>query len=180
MSDRARAYASAAGAGATMLLGLVLGGCGYALVGQASSLPPDIHTIFVAPLENQTQRAQVEQFMTQSITDEMLTRRRYTVVRSAAEADAQLLGSVTSFRVTPLTFDSQGLATEYEITIIASVRFERVGSDQRIWSNDNYLFRVNYEVDESEASFFDRENIAAQEASARFAETMVSDLLEGF
>jgi hypothetical protein len=165
---------------AVALLGVFAVGCGYALVGQASSLPPDIATIFIAPLDNETNRAQVEQFLTDSITDEMLTRRRYTVVRSSGEADAQLLGAITGFRVTPITFDDEGLASEYEITITADVRFERVESEEVIWGNDNYLFRETYEVDPSEASFFDRENVAIQESTIRFAETIITDLLEGF
>jgi outer membrane lipopolysaccharide assembly protein LptE/RlpB len=156
-------------------------GCGYALVGRASSLPADIRSVYVAPLENKTTRAQLEQFLTSAITDELVTRRRFTIVRSAAEADAQLAGSVTSFRVTPVTFDPDGRAQEYEISIIASMAFQRTGGDEAVvWENERYLFRETYEIDASAEDFFDRENEAIVEASLRFAETMVADLLEGF
>lgn len=156
-------------------------GCGYALVGRVSSLPADIRAVYVAPLENQTTRAQVEQFLTRAITDELVTRRRFDIVRSAAEAQAQLIGAVTDFRVTPVTFDESGRAQEYEISILASMRFLRVGPDEVVvWENDRYLFRETYEIDASAEDFFDRENEAIAEASLRFAETMVADLLEGF
>ena len=155
-------------------------GCGYALVGLSSNLPEDIQSIFIAPLENRTTRAQVEQFLTEAITDEMLARRRYTIVRSPAEADAQLIGEITAFRVTPVTFDSEGRAEEYEISISADVSFERVGSDEVIWANENYLFREIYEIDEEESSFFDRQNLAARDAAERFAETIITEILEGF
>ncbi|HVR28158.1 MAG TPA: LPS assembly lipoprotein LptE [Thermoanaerobaculia bacterium] len=162
--------------------GLLLG-CGYALVGRASTLPADIRAVYVAPLENQTTRAQLEQFLTQAITDELVTRRRFTIVRSAAEAQAQLVGAVTSFRVTPVTFDESGRAQEYEISILAAMRFVRTGTGDEevvVWENDRYLFRETYEIEASAEDFFDRENEAIAQASLRFAETMVADLLEGF
>lgn len=156
-------------------------GCGYALVGRASTLPADIRAVYVAPLENQTTRAQLEQFLTSAITDELVTRRRFTIVRTAAEAHAELVGAVTSFRVTPVTFDDDGRAQEYEISIVAAMRFQRTGDEGAVvWENDRYLFRETYEIDESAEDFFDRENTAIAEASLRFAETMVTDLLEGF
>lgn len=164
-----------------LLLGAVQTGCGYALVGRSSSLPADIKAVYVAPLENQTTRAQLEQFLTSAITDELVTRRRFEIVRSAAEANAQLVGAVTSFRVTPVTFDADGRAQEYEISIVAAVKFQRTGADGAVvWENDRYLFRETYEIDASADDFFDRENEAIAEASLRFAETMVADLLEGF
>jgi outer membrane lipopolysaccharide assembly protein LptE/RlpB len=135
----------------------------------------------VAPLENETTRAQLEQFLTSAITDELVGRRRFTIVRSAAEADAQLTGAVTSYRVTPVTFDQDGRAQEYEISIVAAMTFHRTGGDQAVvWENDRYLFRETYEIDSSAEDFFDRENQAIAEASLRFAESMVADLLEGF
>ena len=96
------------------------------------------------------------------------------------EADAQLVGEVTAFRVTPVTFDTEGRAQEYEISISADVSFERVGSDEVIWANEDYLFREIYEIGDEAGAFFDRENVAAQEAAERFAETIITDILEGF
>ena len=155
--------------------------CGYALVGRASSLPPDIRAVYVAPLQNKTTRAQLEQFLTTALTDELVTRRRFTIVRTADAADAQLQGAVTQFRVTPVTFNTDGRATEYEITIVAAMRFERTDAEAAVvWENDRYLFRETYEIDESAEDFFDRENEAIFQASQRFAESMVADLLEGF
>jgi hypothetical protein len=163
------------------ILALAQLGCGYALVGRASSLPADIRAVYVAPLENETTRAQLEQFLTSALTNELVTRRRFTIVRNAGDADAQLQGAVTQFRVTPVTFDADGRATEYEITIVAAMKFQRTGAGEAmVWENDRYLFRETYEIDESAEDFFDRENVAIEQAAQRFAESMVADLLEGF
>lgn len=155
-------------------------GCGYALVGRGSNLPEDIREVYLHPLENRTQRTQVEQFLTRAIADEMVTRQRFSVVAAPEGADAELTGAVVSFNVTPVTFDASGRATEYEIALAAQLSFKRVGSDEVIWSSSNYTFRETYPVEVEDDQFFDREDEAIEEASERFAETMVSDLLEGF
>jgi outer membrane lipopolysaccharide assembly protein LptE/RlpB len=159
---------------------LFLTACGYALVGRAVNLPEDIHEVYIKPLENRTPRSQVEQFLTRAIAEEMVTRRRFAVVGSPEAADAELAGAVVGFNATPVTFDDTGRATEYEISIVAQMAFRRIADDKVLWSNDRYVFRQSYPVDVSESGFFDREDEAIEEASKRFAETMVADLLEGF
>jgi outer membrane lipopolysaccharide assembly protein LptE/RlpB len=162
------------------LAALALAGCGYALVGRATNLPADVRRVYLKPLENRTQRAQVEQILTRAIADELLNRQRFVVVNDAASADAELSGAVVGFGVTPVTFDPDGRATEYEISITARVLFRRAASDEVLWANERYEFRENYPVEVSEAEYFDRENLAIEEVAGNFAETMVSDLLEGF
>jgi hypothetical protein len=167
------------------LAAVVCGGCGYALAGRASNLPEDVRKIYVETLENDTPRAQVEQILTQAISDELVTRRRFNVVNSADEADAILRGKVLSFTVRPLTFDADGLATNFEIAINADMSFRRHPTlddeeGEELWGNSNYVFRQDYPLVEGSVPYFDRENLAIEETSTRFAETMVTDLLEGF
>ncbi|HYG61210.1 MAG TPA: LptE family protein [Thermoanaerobaculia bacterium] len=163
-----------------LLLAACLSGCGYALVGRASNIPEDIREVYIHPFENRTQRSQVEQEVTRSIAEEMVNRQRFSVVGGVEESDAELIGAVTAFGVTPVTFDETGRATEYEISITAQVSFKRKGSDELIWSNDRYVFRESYPIDPDSPDYFDRENEAIREAAERFAESMVADLLEGF
>ena len=165
-------------------LGLVLvtlTGCGYALVGRATTnIPADVREVYIRPLENRTQRTQVEQALTRAIADEMVNRNRFSVLGAPEGADAELSGAVVGFDVRPVTFDSSGRATQYEIIVIAQIAFKRLGTDDVIWSNDRYVFRESYEIQATETEYFDREDEAIEQAAGRFAETMVSDLLEGF
>jgi outer membrane lipopolysaccharide assembly protein LptE/RlpB len=171
---------------ATLALAAALStGCGYALAGRASNLPQDIRRIYVETLKNETPRSQVEQILTQAISEELVTRRRFNVVNSAGDADAILRGKVLSFTVRPLTFDEAGLATNFEIAITADMSFRRhpTPDDEEgevLWSNSRYVFRQDYPLEEESVPYFDRENLAIEETSTRFAETMVTDLLEGF
>ena len=166
----------------TLLLGLSLslGSCGYALVGRGSNIPADIREVYIHPLDNRTPRAQVEQALTRAIADEMVTRQRFAVVASPDGADAELSGAVVGFGATPVTFDASGRATEYEIALTAAIAFKRIGSDQVLWSNDRYTFRETYPINATGEGYVDQEDEAIERAAERFAETMVSDLLEGF
>jgi outer membrane lipopolysaccharide assembly protein LptE/RlpB len=158
-----------------------LSGCGYALVGRATSVPDDVKSVYLKTFENRTQRTQLDQILTRAVADELVTRRRFEVVATAAAATAEIRGAVLAFDVNPVSLDPQGRATEYEIIITAQVRFVRLDEAQTvIWASDRYQFRHSYPVDASRAQYFDRENLALEDVSEDFAETMVSDLLEGF
>ncbi|HEV8241728.1 MAG TPA: LptE family protein [Thermoanaerobaculia bacterium] len=155
-------------------------GCGYALVGRGSNIPDSIHSVYLSPLENATRRSEVEQILTRALAEELVTRKRFTLVNEASQANAVLAGKVVGFDTTPLTFDDQGRATEYQITITASMAFRDRAADKVLWQNDRYIYKESYQVDPSEQRYFDREKIAIEEAAGRFARTVVIDLLEGF
>ncbi|MEM8963388.1 MAG: LPS assembly lipoprotein LptE [Acidobacteriota bacterium] len=162
-------------------------GCGYALVGTASNLPEDIREIYVEPLENATARTQLGQILTQALADELVLRRRFDVVNSPDSADALLRGTVIGFRVRPVTYNAEGLATNFEIEITANMRFQRVpaiGQPEEeaevIWANARYLFRRDYPVEDAGLDFVERETEAIEETAEEFAETLIIDLLEGF
>lgn len=159
---------------------LPLAGCGYALVGRGSNIPDDIKSVYLKPLENKTQRQQVEQELTRAIADELVTRQRFSIVASQAEANAELSGAVVGFGVNPVTFDPSGRATEYEIAITAQILFKRPNEEKPLWRSDRYTFRETYPLEATEAAYFDREDEAIRKAAQRFAQTLVSDLLEGF
>jgi outer membrane lipopolysaccharide assembly protein LptE/RlpB len=176
MTKRTAPHRAALGA-----LLLALCGCGYALVGRGANIPEDVRSVYLQPLSNRTQRTQVEQALTRAIAEELVTRQRFAVVGSEGEANAEILGAVTGFGVTPVTFDAEGRATEYEISITAQITFKRVGAEGAVlWKSDRYTFRESYPVDASSAEYFDREDEAIELASGRFAETLVTNLLEGF
>ncbi len=171
--------------GSLILANLLTTGCGYSLVGRASNLPEDIRRVYMGSLENLTARSQVEQILTRAIIAELITRRRFEVVSSPEGADAELKGAVVSYGAKPVSFDEQGRALEYEISFITKVVFQRIPRDpdeepEVLWRNDRYQFREAFEVISDDSGYFDQEDQAIEDVAERFAETMVSDLLEGF
>jgi len=165
---------------ALFLLVVAMAGCGYALVGRGSNLPAEVRRVQLLPLENATPRTQVDQILTRALSSELVNRHRFEVLSSATGADAILSGTVSSFSLSPVTFDDQGRATEYEIAIVVSVKLKEVATEKLLYQNDSYLFRSSYEVKASELGFQDRETPAIEATAKDFAETLVTDLLEGF
>jgi hypothetical protein len=185
MKSRRRDPRPAPPAGAALLL-LVLaavaagaGGCGYALVGHNNTLPADVKKVFIKPLENRSGHQRVDQVVTLAIGDEMVKRHLFSLTSSREAADAELSGSIVGFGATPVTFDSSGRATAYELSLTASMVFKRVDDDKILWQNANYNFRQNFPLAVSNA-YVDLENSAIDQVAKAFAQTMVSDLLEGF
>lgn len=166
---------------AAMAAATALSGCGYALVGRGSNIPPDVKEVYVKAFENKTQRAQVDQALTRAVADELVTRQRFAVVAGPETAQAEITGAVTGFSATPVTFDNTGRATAYEIAITAQIIFKRTGATGAVlWKNDAYTFRENYPLDVSGANYVDLEDQTIEKAAKRFSQTVVSDLLEGF
>ncbi|HUJ15824.1 MAG TPA: LptE family protein [Thermoanaerobaculia bacterium] len=160
---------------------LALAGCGYALVGHNVSLPSGVHSVQVPAFVNKTTRVGLEQLVTQSVADEMVARGRLRLVTNPNDADAILRGSIDSFGIFPIAFNQQGRATQYQVSITANIELvDHRNEDKVIWKNDQYRFAENYQIDVASTNAFDQETRAITEIAQRFAETLVTNLLEGF
>jgi outer membrane lipopolysaccharide assembly protein LptE/RlpB len=158
----------------------LLTSCGYGLVGRNNFLDPSIKTIYVPAFVNRTTRVELEQRVTQAVAEEFVSRGRLKLVSSANDANAILKGSIDSFNIFPIAFD-QGRATRYQISITAKIELlDHRKEDKVIWSNDQYRFTENYEVNVASTDAFDQESRAIREIAVRFAEGLVTNLLEGF
>src|SRR5438477_11909436 len=159
----------------------LLSGCGYALVGSGNSLDPKIKTIAVPAYVNKTTRVELEQRVTQAVAEEFVSRGRLRLVTTPSDADAILRGSIDSFGIFPIAFNTQGRATQYQISITAKIELlDHRNEDKVLWKNDQYRFAENYQVNLESTDAFDQETRAIAEIAERFAETLVTNLLEGF
>ena len=166
-----------------LLLGAALlgaGGCGYSLVGKGSSLPESVKVVQFTTLENMTPRVGLEQRLSAEIARELASRGRFKVQSSAAGANAVLSGAVSGFDLYPVAFDSQGRATDYQVRVTARVSLKTIPDGTALWENPAYTFRDNYQFSSSAASYVDRENEAIDRVAGRFAQSLVTSLLEGF
>jgi outer membrane lipopolysaccharide assembly protein LptE/RlpB len=159
---------------------LGVGACGYTLVGKTSTLPASIKVIRFETLANQTQRAGVEQRLSQEIVKELTSRGRFSVQAKAEGANAVLSGAVTGFDLYAVAFSSQGIATQYQIRITARLSLKTLPDEKVLWENSGYTFRDNYSFGTTAASYVDRENEAIDRVAERFAASLVSTILEGF
>jgi outer membrane lipopolysaccharide assembly protein LptE/RlpB len=154
--------------------------CGYALVGHNNFLDPAIKTIEVPAFVNRTTRVELEQRVTQAVAEEFVSRGRLQLVTNAKDAHVILRGSIDSFNIFPIAFE-QGRATRYQISITAKIELvDHRNEDKVLWKNDQYRFSENYEVNLQTTDAFDQESRAIREIAVRFAESLVTNLLEGF
>lgn len=163
-----------------LLAALLSEGCGYTLVGKASSLPESIKIVQFSTLENRTPRVGLEQRLSGEIARELASRGRFKVQAGAAGANAVLSGAVTGFDLYPVAFDAQGRATDYQVRVTAKVSLKTIPDETVLWENPAYTFRDNYQFASSAASYVDRENEAIDKVAGRFAQSLVTSLLEGF
>jgi outer membrane lipopolysaccharide assembly protein LptE/RlpB len=155
-------------------------GCGYTVAGQATHIPPDVHTIAVLPLVNKTSTYRIEQRMTQAVVRQFLERTKYRIVPTADGADAVLSGEITAIEASAVTYDyTTGRATTMLVTVTMKVRLED-RDHKMLYENDNYLFRQPYEISTDVNSFFQEEGPALDRMSQDFASRLVSDVLENF
>jgi outer membrane lipopolysaccharide assembly protein LptE/RlpB len=169
-----------AGGLATILL--VLAGCGYHLVGASSNLPANLQKLYVAPFVNQTGRSELDQRLTEQVTQEWVRRGRFQLVPSADLADAVLSGMISSAGSNPVQFDSLGRATQYQLTVVADVQFvDRTGEKPVVlWHEARFSRSVAYQVSVSVATYFDQEIQAMDTLALDFAHGLVVTILEGF
>ena len=172
---RAQALAAAA------LLALVAASCGYHLSGlKNQTFPADVRLIAIPVFTNETRRAEIEQRITESLLDEFIKRGDYQTQPQRAGADAVLEGAVTGYSTAPVALSQTGRAQRLEVVVQARVRLTDMRSGKVLWSQEHFIFRGQYDVDQSAAGSFDREIVAIDRIARGVAETVVTSVLEGF
>jgi hypothetical protein len=171
---------------------VALNGCGYALVGRGTVVDPDIKKIGVPVFKNTTAKAGLEQRITQAIIDELHKRGRFEILTDAAGANALVEGTLTAYPparpvgfseaagIVPVADVSTSQATRYEISLIASVRYVKVGQPEPIWANESFSARDEYDLGTEAGNFLDREEQALDRLAERFARDLVAQMLEAF
>jgi len=160
----------------------LLAGCGYHLVGTSSYLPEELKTLHVETFDNQTTWADMDQRLDESLAQEWVRRRRFSLVETEQEAEVVLRGVISRISVSPVTFDGQGRATEYQLTLTVNAQLVDVRGDEPavLWEDKAFSRRSSYDVDVSAVDYFDRQVEAMEELSEEFARALVTAVLEGF
>jgi outer membrane lipopolysaccharide assembly protein LptE/RlpB len=156
--------------------------CGYHLVGASSNLPARLQKLYVAPFVNQTSRSEVDQRLTEQVTQEWVRRGRFQLVSRSDEADAVFSGTVISVNVNPVQFDQVGRATQYQVTVVTDVQLvDRTGEKPVVmWHDKSFSLSQAYPVDVNATNYFDQEVVALDQLAVNFARTLVVTILEGF
>ncbi|MCB0345332.1 MAG: hypothetical protein KDD66_09440 [Bdellovibrionales bacterium] len=114
---------------------LLFGGCGYQFQGSGTSLPTDIKTIAVAPVENETLVAGLGREVEESIGTMIESFGALRVASSESDGDAVLRASIKNLdtRVRSVT-GANDIALEYDLTITVAAELRR-RNGQLLWRN---------------------------------------------
>lgn len=119
---------------ATLLISLatgavVLTGCaGYRL---GSMLPPEVKTVFVEVVQNETTEPNIEFDVTQAIISRF-QRDGSLKIASRDNADSVLRVTLTEYRLAPAVYekDRRTAAEEYRVTIVSRILLTRTGTEE--------------------------------------------------
>ena len=166
---------------AALALSITGSGCGYHTVGHTVALPQNVHTIAIPGFVSQSQTFRIEQRLTDAVVREFNTRTQFHVILDAHnDADAVLKGTVLSASTTPVAYDSKtGRAASLLVVISMKVSLKDK-QGKVLFENPSYLFREQYEVSRDPNAFFEEDTPALERLSRDFAQTLVSNILEGF
>ena len=106
-------------------LAVALSGCGYGFQGSSSSLPDDIETVFVEPVQNNTTYAGIHIELRDTIRDNFERFRALEVVDRKGQADAIVNAKILSLdtRVQTVTGETDiELSREVTLRLFASLR----------------------------------------------------------
>ncbi len=160
---------------------LLTASCGYHIAGRADTLPDTIEVIAIPAFQNATTEFKIEQYMTQAVFREFISRTRYRVVSEEALADASLRGVVVNFFVYPVIFDPvTGRATS--IATLTQMRLSLLDrkTGEVLYENNNFEHREHYEVSTDPDAYFEERQSALRRSSQAAARTLVSAVLERF
>ena len=165
-----------------LLLVVELTACGYHLVGTTSFLPEEIETLHVENFGNQTKWVAMDQRLKEALTLEWVRRRRLRLVDNPVHADVILSGTIQRLAVIPVSYDEQGRANEYQMSLQAMVQLKDVRGEEPeiLWEDKAFSRRTSYAVDPVAVNYFDRQNVAMDELSKDFSSALVTAVLEGF
>jgi hypothetical protein len=169
---------------AVLALAFVASGCGYALVGRGITTDPSIKRIGVPIFKDRSGKPGLDQKITARVIEELLKRGRFTVVQDTTGVDAVVDGEITSYTTSPVGFTTAGAtptqASRYAINVTAKVVYRKIGQKEPIWQSEMFSYRDEYDMGESAASFFDREEQTVDRIAEAFGKNLVAAMLEAF
>ena len=156
-------------------------GCGGYEAVTKGGLPKQIRTVAVPPFQNLALRYRVGERFTRAVSDELIRRGHGLRVQGEREgADAVVEGIIRNFYFSGVLLDRNGRARIFEVTVIGAVTVRDQTTNRVLYDNQNYVYKGEFEFTSDPRSFFNEEDPAAERIARKFAEDLVSTLVNGF
>lgn len=159
-----------------LLVGLLLGGCGYSLRG---NLPPHIRTVAVPTFKNTTQEAAVENTVTAAVVSAFASSGKLRVV-SPEEADAILEGEIVGYQIQSIAVDRTLNVREYRLLVTLNIRFRDVRKGEMLWRQEGLQEKADFRVPGQVSATISREEAAVREAAVDIGRKIVNLVVDRF
>ncbi|MBI2568657.1 MAG: LptE family protein [Candidatus Schekmanbacteria bacterium] len=153
--------------------------CGYVLVGKGVYLPPHVQKVAVPLIQSTAFYYQLASNLTFELSDQLSNHKELTVV-PVEQADAVLDGQIVLYQFQPVNVDQAGTVKTYRITIRAKFVFRDLVRKEVLWENRDYAYSKDYELPADLGSREKTELEAREEIVRDLAETIITQILEGF
>ncbi len=158
----------------------LLSSCGYHVAGQANLIPAEIHTVAITPFRNGSIQYKLSDYLTESVSREMISRTHYKIVADPKDADAVLSGAVANIFSSAVVADPvTGRSSGAQVVVLVQAKLTDK-SGKVLFERPNIEFRERYEISVSPQQYFDESQAALQRLSRDVARTLVSAILENF
>lgn len=155
---------------ATLALTVLVGGCGYSVMG---TLPGDIKTIAIPIFQNLTREPAVEGLITRAVVEAFSTNGRLKVV-SAADADAILDGEVAGYSVYSIAFDKDSNVREYRLVVSVNLLLRDRRKNEVLFRQSGVREQVDFRVQNAVSQTISLEETALRAAAVEVGRTIAS------
>jgi hypothetical protein len=161
-----------AGSTAALAAALLVSGCLYGFSG-GGGFPSDIRTVYIAPLENRTNRFDVDQEIAVRLTENLP---RSLGVRLAGEnaADAIVRGSITSYTDVAQNYTAGqsgnvGSVLQHQVQITITIEIVDKKRNEILWDSQGLTGRGEYQPDSQ----------TDQAARIKAIESLIQQIIDG-
>jgi hypothetical protein len=123
-----------------LLLGLLVGGCGYHFGG---NLPPHVKTVAVPVFKNLTQQPGIENTITEAVVSAFANTGRLRVV-PIDKADSILEGEITEYNVESTSYNTSLDAQAFRLQVKVNVQFRDVRTNTMLWKQNGLYERSDF------------------------------------
>ena len=155
---------------ALLLLGTMLGGCGYTVNG---TLPSHINTVAVPIFRNRTQEPAIEGFITRAVVEAFSTNGRLKIATSA-DADAILDGEVIGYNVYSIAFDKNANARQYRLIVTVNLQLRDRRKNEMLFKQSGVREQVDFRVQNAVSETISLEETALKAAAVEIGRSIVS------
>ena len=150
---------------------LIIYGCGYLpATSPASGGETSAQRIVIPVFLNDTFEPALEGKVTRMVKQEFLTHGDFRIVQDPTQAHLILEGRITSFGLTPLSFNPQYRVAEYRISISMEVKLLGAQDKKVLWQQGGLEASAEFVVSPDPGVSRSVQDLAIDEASKRIAE----------